>query len=87
MALPRFSNKPELIKSRDFDMSSSENPHMCSIGSSLEEVLVLVGKKPFQSLCLRLPHPSDKRDGLGGRIPCGVSNLEIQSVSSSVVSV
>ena len=67
-------------------MSSSENPHMCSLGSSLQEVLVLVGKKPFQSLCLGLPHPSDKRDGLGGRIPCGVSNLEILSVSCSVIS-
>ena len=47
MALPRFSYKPELIKSRGFDMSSSENPHMCSTGSSLQEVLVLVGKKAF----------------------------------------
>ena len=28
-------------------MSSSENPHMCSTGSSLQEVLVLVGKKAF----------------------------------------
>ena len=69
-------------------MSSSENPHMCSSGSSLQEVLVLVGNfLPFQSLRLRLPHPSDKRDGLVGRITCGVSNLEIQSFSCSVMSV